>query len=81
LRAHDEGDQRLRVARVTLNAAVTLDGGLLGYVVGHADMRWTIAKAAGLRPGATLTMRCESDHGDLRATAPVALAGEGWRLS
>ena len=76
LRAHNEGDQRLRVARVTLSGAgggtVTLGGGLLGYVLGHADMSWTIGKA--IRPGATVTLRCESDHGDLRATAPVSAA-------
>jgi fimbrial chaperone protein len=75
LRARNAGDQRLRVAEVTLNgpgkAPVKLGGGLLGYVLGHSDMSWTIAHAA-FRPGETVTVRGESDHGAFRATAPVA---------
>ena len=77
LRAHNTGDQRLRVASVTLSGAganVKLGGGLLGYVLGHSDMSWTLGKAGALRPGATLTLHGQSDHGDLRATAPVTAA-------
>lgn len=78
LRAHNDGDQRLRVARVTLTGAggapVKLGGGLLGYVLGHADMSWTLGKSGAFRPGAAVTLRGESDHGDLRATAPVSAA-------
>jgi fimbrial chaperone protein len=74
LRAHNAGDQRLRVAQVTLTGAgqapIKLGGGLLGYVLGHADMSWTIGKARAFRPGA-LTVRGESDHGEFRATASV----------
>ncbi len=75
LRAHNAGDQRLRVARVTLGGAgqppIKLGGGLLGYVLGHANMSWTIGKAKAFNPGATLTVRGESDHGEFRATAAV----------
>lgn len=77
LRAHNNGDQRLRVARVTLTgggATVKLGGGLLGYVLGHADMSWTLGKAGAFRPGGAVTLRGESDHGDLRATVPVTAA-------
>ena len=74
LRARNAGDQRLRVAEVTLSGpgkSVKLGGGLLGYVLGHSDMSWTIAHAA-FRPGETVTVRGESDHGAFRATAAVA---------
>jgi fimbrial chaperone protein len=76
LRARNAGDQRLRVAEVTLagkgGPPVKLGGGLLGYVLGHADMSWTLGKRAAFRPGETVTVRGESDHGAFRATAPVA---------
>lgn len=78
LRAHNTGDQRLRVARVTLTGAggapVNLGGGLLGYVLGHADMSWTLGRSGEFHPGRPVTLRGESDHGDLRATAPVSAA-------
>ncbi len=78
LRARNTGDQRLRIARVTLTGAggapVKLGGGLLGYVLGHADMSWTLGKSGAFRPGGAVTLHGESDHGDLRATAPVSAA-------
>ena len=73
--AHNAGDQRLRVGQVTLNGAggerIKLGGGLLGYVLGHADMSWTIGEAKAVRLGSSLAIRGESDHGAFHATARV----------
>ncbi len=74
--ARNSGDQRLRVAHVTLSAPgvppIRLGGGLLGYVLGHSDMSWTLGRRARFRPGEIVTLRGESDHGAFRASAPVA---------
>jgi fimbrial chaperone protein len=73
--AHNAGDQRLRVAKVTLagaGAPVRLGGGLLGYVLGHADMSWTIGNARSFRPRSAVTVRGEGDHGEFRATASLS---------
>ena len=76
LRAHNTGDQRLRIAQITLagagGASVKLGGGLLGYVLGHADMSWTLGKVRDFQPRGEVTLRGVSDHGQLRATAPVS---------
>lgn len=75
LQAHNAGDQRLRIGQVTLSGEgvgrVKLGGGLLGYVLGHADMSWTIGKVKAFRPGSTLAVQGESDHGAFHATARV----------
>lgn len=76
LRAHNSGDRRLRVAKVTLSSggrAVTLGGGLLGYVLGHSDMSWSLpTRAAPLAAAHAVTIRGESDRGPIDATALVS---------
>ena len=60
-------------------APIKLGGGLLGYVLGHADMSWTIGAVKALRPGATLTVRGESDHGESVRQLPSPRRGRGRR--
>ena len=51
LLARNGGDRRLRVSKVTLTGSgggsVTLGGSLLGYVLGHSQMSWTIPAKSG----------------------------------
>jgi fimbrial chaperone protein len=74
--AHNSGDRRLRISGAVLilpnHHSIKLSGGLLGYVLGHADMSWTIPRAApGLASGASVSIRADSDMGAVFAKALV----------
>jgi fimbrial chaperone protein len=64
LKARNSGDRRLRIAKIALGGGVTMGGGLLGYVLGHSEMSWSIpARRASFAPGARVTIRGDSDQG------------------
>lgn len=76
LRAHNAGERRLRIAKVTIAAGsgrpIVMGGGLLGYVLGQSDMSWTLpTHGASFSPGARVTIRGDSDLGPINASASV----------
>lgn len=78
LMARNDGDRRLRVGKVTISSgrgSVAMGGALLGYVLGHSQMSWTIpAKAGAFTVGATVKIKVQSDVGAISASAPVVPA-------
>jgi fimbrial chaperone protein len=73
--ANNTGDRRLRIGKVTLSGhggSVTMGGSLLGYVLAHSQMSWTIpAKSGGFAIGSTVAIRGQGDLGAISASAPV----------
>ncbi len=73
--ATNEGDRRLRIGKLTLTghgAAVTIGGSLLGYVLAHSQMSWTLpAKSGGFAIGSEVAIRGQGDLGAISASAPV----------
>jgi P pilus assembly chaperone PapD len=74
--ARNSGDRRLRVINAILilpnHRSIKLSSGLLGYVLGHSDMSWTIpGRAQGFAPGASATIHADSDTGAIVARALV----------
>ena len=73
LKARNSGDRRLRVSKVTLSGGVTMGGGLLGYVLGHSEMSWSIpGRRASFAPGTRVTIQGDSDQGAINAKALVS---------
>lgn len=76
--ARNDGDRRLRIGKVTLSGgkgSATMGGALLGYVLGHSQMSWTIpAKSGTFALGATVSVRGQADTGAISANAFVAAA-------
>jgi fimbrial chaperone protein len=76
--ANNAGDRRLRVGKVTLaghGGSVTMGGSLLGYVLAHSQMSWTIpARSGGFAIGSAVAIHGQSDLGAISASAPVVPA-------
>lgn len=76
--ARNDGDRRLRVGKVTISGghgSVSMGGALLGYVLGHSVMSWTIpAKGGAFAVGSTVAIKGQGDVGAISAAAPVVAA-------
>ncbi len=75
LAARNDGDRRMRIGKVTLSGgggSATLGGALLGYVLGHSTMGWTIPGKAAFAQGATVSVRGQGDSGPINANASVS---------